>query len=196
MKPMYYRMIRGRAAVSDLVEIESGVFLVTRLNVPKELRKRGIGTSIMNEITSDADKDGIVLKIEPSPYPDSDMSRKQLVNYYKKFGFKFISYDDYMVREPLLCYMTLEELRQAYSNIREGIKPSQLLVRCVKFLTLLNENDVQYPYTLVVITDKCFNAFDNWLVDKKIDFGHPDMYMLTGREREVAAMMPIVVEVI
>lgn len=100
------------------------------------------------------------------------------------------------MREMLLCYRTLEEIRQAYKNIREGIKPSKLLIRCVKFLTLLNENDVPYPYTLVVIADKCFDAFDNWIVDNKVDIGSDcDMYMLQGREHEIAEMMPIVVEV-
>lgn len=94
----------------------------------------------------------------------------------------------------IFCYQTLDELKSVRKNIIEGMKPMRWS-SIVQLFSLLNENDVPYPYTLVVVAENCFDAFDNFIVDKKIDIGHPDMYMLSGRERDIFEMMPIEVEV-
>lgn len=94
----------------------------------------------------------------------------------------------------IFCYRTLDELKNVYKNIVEGAKKMKW-ARLVRYATLLNENDVPYPYTLVVVAENCFDAFDNFIVDKRIDIGHPDMYMLSGRERDIFEMIPIEVEV-
>lgn len=94
----------------------------------------------------------------------------------------------------LLCYRTLDELTSVYKNILEGMKKKPWK-HLVSYLTLLNENDVPYPYTLVVLAENCFDAFDNFIVDEHIDIGHPDMYMLSGREHDIVEMMPIEVKI-
>ena len=101
-----YRKVGDKVAVIDILEMATGSrktcknFLVTRVNVPKEFRRKGIGTEMLNELISDAEKEGVTLYIEPNPYPDVSMTKVELVKFYKKFGFKFISYNEYMKREP------------------------------------------------------------------------------------------------
>lgn len=101
MKPMYYRKIGYKSAVVDLVKIGEKVFLITRVNVPEEFRGKLIGTSMLNEVISDADSDGVILNIESRPYGEITVEKKEmLIRFYEKFGFKWISDDEYMVREP------------------------------------------------------------------------------------------------
>ena len=100
MKPVYGKIIKNKIdklAVIDLVEVEKNKYLVTRVSVPREHRGKGIGTKLLKEVTKDADKECSTLLIEPKPY-DSGMTKESLINYYKIFGFEYISEEDYMIR--------------------------------------------------------------------------------------------------
>lgn len=103
MKPVYAKILKNKReqlAILDLMEIDKKKFLVTRVNVPLEHRRKGIGSGLLKDATEDADKECSTLLIEPRPYPDSTMTKKEIINYYKRFGFEFISEEDYMVRKP------------------------------------------------------------------------------------------------
>lgn len=103
MKPAYGKIIKDkmdRLAIIDLMEIEKNKFLVTRVSVPREHRGKGIGTELLNKVIKDADKECATLLIEPQPYADTTMTKKSLINYYKRFGFEYISEEDYMIRKP------------------------------------------------------------------------------------------------
>lgn len=102
MKPTYFRIFKDihKAATVDTIDIDDKTTIITRVFVPLEKGGTGIGTEILNEVVSDADKDCRTLLIEPRPYFDrSEESYKKLILFYKKFGFKEKK-DDYMFREP------------------------------------------------------------------------------------------------
>ena len=70
---------------------------ITRINVPKEFRNKGYGTKLLKLILDDADRDMITLQLEPSP--SDGLNYKQLVAWYKRYGFK-ITLNGYMKRLP------------------------------------------------------------------------------------------------
>lgn len=61
---------------------------VDSIIVPKDRRKQGIGTQIMNEIVGYADQSGKRVELTPGQRDDynATTSRKRLVNFYKRFG--------------------------------------------------------------------------------------------------------------
>jgi len=64
--------------------------ILNSIIVPKEGRKQGVGTQIMNELISYADQVGKRVELSPG-VKDSyqgTTSRGRLVNFYKRFGFK------------------------------------------------------------------------------------------------------------
>jgi GNAT superfamily N-acetyltransferase len=77
--------------------------------VPKEQRKQGIGTQIMNEIINYADKIGKRIELSPGQKDDYNgtTSRGRLVNFYKRHGLienkgrnKDFTTNKTMYREP------------------------------------------------------------------------------------------------
>lgn len=88
MKSSYYQQIGNKLAVVDLWNdcIEPGpASMITRVNVPAEYRRQGIATRLMNQVLSDADKDGVTLVLEINPY--GEMSWNQLASWYTRLGF-------------------------------------------------------------------------------------------------------------
>lgn len=89
----------------DLYE-KNGVLNLSRIEVPKELRKSGIGTDVMNQIINYADATGNKVALTPSTdFGASSVSR--LKDFYNKFGFvenkgknKDFSTRETMYREP------------------------------------------------------------------------------------------------
>jgi len=57
--------------------------------IPKDKRKQGIGSSIMNEIINFADGMGKIVMLTPAIKSDyhGTTSRGRLVKFYKRFGF-------------------------------------------------------------------------------------------------------------
>ena len=56
--------------------------------IPKEIRKQGIGSQIMQELTNYSDKIGKRLELSPAQKGDFDgtTSKNRLINFYKRFG--------------------------------------------------------------------------------------------------------------
>ena len=72
-------------AIADLVEISPSYYLITRINVPRESRRRGLASRLLREIIEDADGDGVTLEVHPMP--SGGLTRKELVSWYKRYGF-------------------------------------------------------------------------------------------------------------
>ena len=87
MRPVYFD--RESRAIADLVELDPGYFLITRINVPKGYRSRGLASKLLKEILKDADIEGATLEIHPMP--SGGLTRKELIAWYKRQGF----YSDY-----------------------------------------------------------------------------------------------------
>lgn len=83
MKQMYFD--RESRTVADLVEIEPGCYLMTRINVPKTSRGRGLASTLLKDIVEDADEEGATLEIHPMA--SGRLTRKELVSWYMRYGF-------------------------------------------------------------------------------------------------------------
>lgn len=68
---------------------KDGVITLDDIVVPKESRKQGIGSQIMNEIVEYADATNQRLILSPATRDDyhGTTSRGRLVKFYKRFGF-------------------------------------------------------------------------------------------------------------
>jgi predicted GNAT family N-acyltransferase len=65
---------------------KNGVLNLSRIVVPKEQRKSGIGSQIMNDLTSYADASNAKMALSPSTdFGGTSVTR--LKDFYKKFGF-------------------------------------------------------------------------------------------------------------
>jgi GNAT superfamily N-acetyltransferase len=64
------------------------IIILDSIIVPKEQRKQGIGTKIMEELISYADSVGKRLELSPGQKDDYNgtTSKRRLVNFYKRFG--------------------------------------------------------------------------------------------------------------
>lgn len=65
-----------------MVDIEPGYYLITRINVPKISRGRGLASKLL-----DADTEGIVL--EEHPMPSGGLTRKESASWYRQYGFQW-----------------------------------------------------------------------------------------------------------
>ena len=83
-----YRKLEGPTglAVLDLVDYYDDGYIITRINVPKAHRGKGIGTELLNECLAQADKLGVRLWLEIQPF--DGLSYKELEAWYMRHGFK------------------------------------------------------------------------------------------------------------
>jgi len=93
-------------AVLDVVELEKDFFpwvakpahLITRLNVPKGIRRRGHARALLNLVCDMADQESCRLIIQFSPYTGTDPV--MLLKLYLAFGFREES-TGLLVRKPI-----------------------------------------------------------------------------------------------
>jgi GNAT superfamily N-acetyltransferase len=88
MKSGYYRRLENPMglAVLDLVDYYNEGLIITRINVPKHHRRKGIGTALLKECIADADREKITLWLEIA---ESDgPNYETLEAWYKRHGFK------------------------------------------------------------------------------------------------------------
>lgn len=106
MKTSYHHLEDDRLAVVDLTDMsailadqfpDKTVFVVNRVNTPKEIRGRGLARKLLTAMTADADAERVVLMLDFQPYSGTDEGR--LLQLYQKFGFEFKP-DGSMVRLP------------------------------------------------------------------------------------------------
>jgi GNAT superfamily N-acetyltransferase len=72
--------------VEDTVTINNKpVYWITRINVPKTFRGRGIASRILKRMIHDADKHNVVLRLGISP--SDGLSFRELKCWYERYGF-------------------------------------------------------------------------------------------------------------
>ena len=87
MKNCYTIVItRTAMAILDLVTYEDGL-LITRINVPKEFRSKGVGRALLKRVLKDADRTVTKLYLFVSPSDGQDFSN--LSAWYIRHGFKY-----------------------------------------------------------------------------------------------------------
>jgi N-acetylglutamate synthase-like GNAT family acetyltransferase len=61
------------------------------LDVPENLRRTGMATELVRQVTEEADKHNMLLVLFPEPFGEGPkMSQDQLVDFYSTFGFQSI----------------------------------------------------------------------------------------------------------
>lgn len=93
----------GRVKFVDVVLAagkKTGEVVIESMRTPKLFRKMGRATKALAKITEAADKQGITLKLIAKPEEKSGVTEEQLVNFYKKNGFKFKEGSNEGVRAP------------------------------------------------------------------------------------------------
>lgn len=81
----------AQPCIADLVELPGhasgrSVFLITRINVPEKVRGQGWGSNLLRMICSDANQEGVVLEVHPTPSGGLNMT--QLLRWYRRYGFE------------------------------------------------------------------------------------------------------------
>jgi len=88
---------------------KENLVILDSIIVPPEMRKQGIGTQVMQDITNYADMVGKRLELSPGQKDDfhGTTSKNRLINFYKRFGLvqnkgrnKDFTTNKTMYREP------------------------------------------------------------------------------------------------
>jgi len=91
---------RETRSIADLVAPGELTFAwtITRINVPHRHRGQGLGSTLLKQILEDADRDGVVLALEPAPSDGLDYDA--LRAWYERHGFRLNLELGYMFRRP------------------------------------------------------------------------------------------------
>jgi len=65
--------------------VYAGGMVISRIEVPKEQQRQGIGGKVMNELMRYADKNNLVVGLTPEQITNT--SKSALIDFYKTFGF-------------------------------------------------------------------------------------------------------------
>lgn len=93
----------GRVKFVDVILAagkKAGDVVIESMRTPKLFRKMGRATKALAKITEAADKQGITLRLIAKPEEKSGVTEEQLINFYKKNGFKFKEGSNEGVRAP------------------------------------------------------------------------------------------------
>lgn len=103
METITYPCGNGRIGIIDFSEpINGSDTRISRVNVPDQFRRKGIGTMMMKEACRLLDENNMSCELEPRPYDEQEISTENLVQFYAKFGFKLYAVNDciIMIRQP------------------------------------------------------------------------------------------------
>jgi GNAT superfamily N-acetyltransferase len=102
VRPCYLLQVPGAAkpAIADVTWFGEpfNCHVVTRINVPRELRGQGHGTRLLEEVLRDADEQGLRLMLAPEP--SDGLDHEAVVAWYGRHGFEFTRSGAMMERGP------------------------------------------------------------------------------------------------
>lgn len=98
-----HRIVDGCLAQLDFTHVTKGIFpseglYLNRLTVPEKIRRRGIATELMSELTRVCENFGVPIYLEINAY--GGLNTEQLSAFYKKFGFEDSEVEGLFVRKP------------------------------------------------------------------------------------------------
>lgn len=88
-----------RLAVIDMIPYADGL-MITRINTPREHRRKGIATRLLRQLCTDADVFSQRTRLYLQVVQSGDMSERALTAWYKRYGFRDIPGHYIMVRDP------------------------------------------------------------------------------------------------
>ena len=74
-------------SIADLVEVSPLEYLITRIKVPINHHRKGVGTKLLKAILASADAHNCTLVLEVSANCGYGMNFEQLRSWYTKYGF-------------------------------------------------------------------------------------------------------------
>lgn len=100
MKTSYSKILENprRLAVVDLTDYYGHGLIITRINVPAEHRRKGIGNELLKQVIADADREKVNLFLEINSY--GGMSYDDLQLWYERNGFTNMFHSGVFVRRP------------------------------------------------------------------------------------------------
>ena len=123
--------VKERLGLEDFQMFLKGADLkLDYIIVPREMRKQGVGSRAMNELTAFADAHGLRLTLSVAQRDDAHgtTSRGRLVSFYKRFGFvenkgrnKDFRISEGMFREPRDSRPLAQGERGAYSRLTRTV---------------------------------------------------------------------------
>ena len=81
----YQTQLESQGIEAEFIEVSNKLVTIEIIGIPKKLQGQGLGSKIMNNLISYADKNKIVLQLRPAA--SSTHSRSKLIKFYSKFGF-------------------------------------------------------------------------------------------------------------
>jgi GNAT superfamily N-acetyltransferase len=96
------------------------VRVLSHVYVPKEHRRKGYASKLLDHVGRECDSAQLALIVEPKAYDDGEMDGKDLIAFYKKHGFIELQKDPYlMVRIPVppMLAMHVKKTHDAVSQI-------------------------------------------------------------------------------
>ncbi|WP_188285327.1 GNAT family N-acetyltransferase [Streptomyces sp. CBMA29] len=92
MNPVY-ALYAGAASVSLLLDPDGHrPAILTEIAVWPEHQGKGWGSEILRMVTTEADQDGVAIMLSVEPGPNG-LTFKQLVSWYRRYGFESLSSD-------------------------------------------------------------------------------------------------------
>jgi len=115
----YQQELESQGIEAEFIEVSPKLVTIEIIGIPKKFQGQGLGSKIMNNLISYADKNNIVLQLRPAA--SSTHSRTKLIKFYSKFGFienkgQNTNPDyQYMYRLPKKSSFTEKILKEAMS---------------------------------------------------------------------------------
>lgn len=121
----------GRVKFVDVVlrkGKELGEVIIESMRTPKLFRRMGRAGKAMAKLTEAADRNGVTLRLQAVPEKGSGITEEQLINFYRKNGFKFDEGSNQGVRVPWSSDVKVtEEAKKEFERLSanaEGAYPS------------------------------------------------------------------------
>lgn len=94
----------------QIIQKQPNEAVIEELYVDPDDRGNGVGTKLMKATCRDADVENVTLLVKPHPFGSYDIDEekyyppgltyKELCAFYRRFGFRFLSNSEVMMRKP------------------------------------------------------------------------------------------------
>lgn len=85
-----FYVIRDSNAIADVTPVGHKLCELTRINVPKAHRRKGVGTALLRQVCSAADGERVTLQLFINAYNDGGLNAFELISWYKRHGFEVV----------------------------------------------------------------------------------------------------------
>lgn len=103
----------GETIIDDNVKLEvtkfDGALWISSISTME--RSKGDASKVLKKVCDIADEYNVIIRMSPEPYGNKGLTKNQLIRWYKRYGFKNISWGE-MERLPIVKEIILKESKQ------------------------------------------------------------------------------------